>query len=168
MSADKVIRFTSRVYSRGEPTGEVYTDRTALSQDGWFADSDGVEWAVRLLSGVDNYQSGTKFTARWPSLPGTVGSAQRLDYIDAHRHQLDDEALKRHVIAPDPDASGEVWITRARLEGGFIAAERRRIYAALKQIAIARDWHESHPSAPHRFGSGHRLHVLETGDLPGW
>lgn len=168
MSADKVIRFTSRIYHKGKPTGEVYTDRTALSQDYWFPDGDGVEWAVLVLSGHRDYTTGTTFTARWPSIPGTVGSAQRLDYIDARRYELDDEALKRHVIAPDPDASGEVWITRARLEGGFIAAERRRIYAALKQIAIARDWHEPHPSAPHRFGSGQRLHVLETGELPGW
>lgn len=159
---DAVIRFTSRIYHKGKRQDR-YINRARISEEYWFGYPDRIEWAVLLLSGVKDYGPGSKFTAWRPSLPGTDGSDRSLHYVGAYPYQLDWKALEFDIIEPDPER-GDVWIGRAWLESGFTAAERRRVYAALKQLAVARHWHDFQP-ASREHG---KLHVLETGDLPGW
>lgn len=159
---DAVIRVTSRIYHRGQPQ-ERYIDRARISEEYWYDYPERVEWAVRLLSGEKDYTTGYKFKAWRPSLPGTDGSDRNLHYIDAREYQLDWKKLEFDIIEPDREHS-DVWITRAWLESGFTAADRRRIYAALKQIAVARHWHSGYSL---RNGLS-RIEVLETGKLPGW
>jgi hypothetical protein len=164
---EAVIRVTSRIYHKGTSTKEVYTDRAVLSADSWFTYAARVEWAVLLLSGVKDYTTGSRFKAWRPSIPGTDGSDRSLHYVDTYPYQLNEKALAFDIIEPDPEERN-VWIARAWLESGFTAADRRRIYAALKQLAVARHWHEPRPIRYDPYGSGERVHVLETGNLPGW
>lgn len=155
---DAVIRVTSRIYHKGLRRDR-YINRARISED-YFRDyPERVEWAVRILSGVDDYTTGSRFKAWRPSWPGTDGSDRGLHYVDCYPYELDSNALRFDVIEPDLEQRDEVWITRAWLESGFTAADRRRIYAALKQLAVARHWKDE------GFGT---LHVLETGNLPGW
>lgn len=160
---DAVIRFTSRTYYKGQRR-ERYINRARISEEYWFDYHQRVEWAVLVLSGERDYMTGSKFTAWRPSLPGTDGSDRGLHYIDVYEYQMDWKALEFDVVEPDREWPHEVWITRAWLESGFTAAERRRVYAALKQLAVARQWHNARSM---RDGLG-KLDVLETGNLPGW
>jgi hypothetical protein len=159
---DAVIRVTSRIYHKGEPR-ERYINRARIAEEYWFDYADRVEWAVLILSGVKDYATASKFTAWRPSMPDTDGSDRSLHYVATYPYQLDWKALEFDIIEPDADRSN-VWIGRAWLESGFTAADRRRIYAALKQITVARHWHDFQP-VNREHG---KLHVLETGNLPGW
>lgn len=159
---DAVIRVTSGIYNKGQRQTR-YINRALISDEHFFGYADRVEWAVLILSGVKDYETASKFTAWRPSMPGTDGSDRNLHYVEAFPYQLDWKALEFDIIEPDPQRS-TVWISRAWLESGFTVADRRRVYAALKQLAVARHWHDLNPVS-REHGS---LHVLETGDLPGW
>lgn len=159
---DAVIRVTSGIYSKGERHTR-YINRARISDEYFFDYADRIEWAVLLLAGEKDHKTASTFTAWRPSMPGTDGSDRNLHYVDTCPYQLDWKALEFDIIEPDPERS-QVWISRAWLESGFTAADRRRVYAALKQLAVARHWHDFQPSDRERG----KLHILETGDLPGW
>lgn len=161
---EAVIRVTSQIYYKGQRR-ERYIHRVTCGDHHWFDTyAKRVEWAVLVLSGVNDYTTEGQFTAWRPSMPGTDGSDRGLHYVDADPWDLHRTALGFNIVEPDPERPDEVWIKRARLESGFTAADRRRIYAALKQLAVARHWHEFQHSNT-ELG---KLQVLETGDLPGW
>lgn len=159
---DAVIRVTSGIYSKGERHTR-YINRARISDEYFFNYADRIEWAVLILSGEKDYETGSKFTAWRPAMPGTDGSDRNLHYVDTCPWHLDRTALEFDIIEPNRER-GDVWISRAWLESGFTAADRRRIYAALKQLAVARGWHEFQHTRDH-IG---KLQILETGELPGW
>lgn len=159
---DAVIRVTSGIYSKGGRHTR-YINRARISDEYFFNYADRIEWAVLILSGEKDYETGSTFTAWRPSMPGTDGSDRGVHYVDTYPWYLDRTALEFDIIEPDRERSN-VWISRAWLESGFTAADRRRVYAALKHLAVSRQWHKFQ----HTRDDIGKLHVLETGELPGW
>jgi hypothetical protein len=195
VTAERVIRMTVRAYYGGKQ--EQSDTYRLLMSDGWntwrpFDESEAVHWAVKTLSGHSRNPGSRSpdFEAFRPSRPGTDGSPRDLHYVDVDSIDIEESSpydqgtftLRQEMSHADD----LVWIKRAWLETGFTAAERRKIYAALRRIRVAKEWfwHEDDPWLDSLMafssgdptgldpidtsGVGKSLDILESGQLPGW